>query len=201
MIKIVLTVILCLISATIACAGGACDQQGAAAFTDNALKPALENVMATHKQKNLAAGEKQKIYDEIISPFFDHSITARLTLGKQQWETLTTDQQARFIHLFGKRLQNFYLQRMLLLYPDTEILFKDTLQEKNKAVVNTELKSSRLKTNRKVQYKIAHDDRGWKIYDIDINGVSILKNFQAQFKHFLGKHTVQDLLQELERPE
>jgi phospholipid transport system substrate-binding protein len=194
-------VVISLASLNIAHADISTDGQKAIVFTENSLKPALNKILTIHKKSEMDPEQKRKIYDETIFPLFDYPMTARLTLGGEQWKKLTDKQKERFIHLFGRRLQNFYLQRLLLLHPDMEVIFKKTVQEQNRAVVNTELRSSYLKTNREVQYKIRYAYGKWKIYDLDIKGISILRNYRVQFKKFLNQHTVEDLLKNLEKNE
>ena len=198
MTKLYLLIAICLATVNIAHADIPPDAQKAVTFTENSLKPALNKILMIHKKPDIDPVIKTKFYNEIIFPFFDYSVTARLTLGKEQWEKLTENQKERFINLFGRRLQNFYLHRLLLLQPDTKILFINIIQEQNKGVVNTELESSYTKTNKEVQYKIKYSDEKWKIYDIEIKGVSILKNYREQFGHLLKQGTIEELLNTLE---
>ena len=201
MTKFYLLIAICLATVSPAQADISPDEQKAVAFTENSLKPALNKILMIHKKPGIEPAVKTKIYNETIFPLFDYSVTARLTLEKSHWKKLTENQKKRFINLFGRRLQNFYLQRLLLLHPDTKISFIDTIQEQDKAVVTTELESSYIKTNREVRYKIRYSDEKWKIYDVEIEGVSILKNYRGQFSHFLNKNTIEDFLNKLENPQ
>jgi phospholipid transport system substrate-binding protein len=179
------------------------EAQSADAFTENILKPALNKILTLNKIAEVDQVQKTNIYDETIAPLFDYSLTSKLTLGKEQWEKLTDDQKERFVNLYGKRLQSFYLNRLLLLHPDTYIAFINTVQEQNKAVVTTEMESASYtrKQKRDVEYKLRYSGENWAIYDVDIAGVSILKNFKEQFKHLLSKKTIEDLLKTLEEPQ
>jgi phospholipid transport system substrate-binding protein len=48
-------------------------------------------------------------------------------------------------------------------------------------------------------YKLRNVEKRWKIYDVEIQGVSILLTYRAQFNDILSKGTVNDLLSQLEK--
>jgi phospholipid transport system substrate-binding protein len=49
-------------------------------------------------------------------------------------------------------------------------------------------------------YKLRKVDAGWKIYDVEIEGVSILLTYRSQFDDILKNGTVEDLLSQLAKP-
>jgi phospholipid transport system substrate-binding protein len=51
-----------------------------------------------------------------------------------------------------------------------------------------------------VLYKLRKVDKCWKIYDVEIQGVSILLTYRSQFDDILSSGTVNDLLSRLEKP-
>ena len=81
-----------------------------------------------------------------------------------------------------------------------EILFKDAVQDKKKNTINipVELVSKDKKVN--MLYKLRKVEKRWKIYDVEIQGVSIVLTYRAQFNDILSKGTVKDLLLQLEKP-
>jgi len=50
-------------------------------------------------------------------------------------------------------------------------------------------------------YKLRKVEKEWKIYDVEIEGVSILLTYRSQFDDILSRGTVEDLLSRLENPE
>lgn len=127
--------------ANIAYADGSEKDRSAAVFTENVLKPAMNKILMLSKAKDIDPETKAKQYNDIIFPLFNYNFASKLTLGKDKWESLTRSQKDRFEEVYGKRLQRFYINRILLLYPDADILFVNTVQKKNRAVVMTEMKS------------------------------------------------------------
>jgi phospholipid transport system substrate-binding protein len=50
-------------------------------------------------------------------------------------------------------------------------------------------------------YKLYKSKQGWRIYDIEIQGVSLISTYRSQFDEILRKKTVDDLFAKLEKPE
>ena len=48
-------------------------------------------------------------------------------------------------------------------------------------------------------YKFYSSSEGWKAYDVEVNGVSLIKSYQAQFSEIFKNGTVEDLLKELKK--
>ena len=69
------------------------------------LKKNLEAVFAVLEKKDLAQEAKNKEIVDIVTPMFDFSLMAKLTLGKKYWSGLTAEQKERFTQLFVHRLR------------------------------------------------------------------------------------------------
>ncbi|MBT8357256.1 MAG: ABC transporter substrate-binding protein, partial [Desulfobacterales bacterium] len=104
----------------------------------------------------------------------------------------------KFVALFTKRLKDSYLDKMLL-YSDEKIKYKASVQIKKKVHIPTILISKDNKID--ILYKLYKSKQGWKIYDIEIQGVSFISTYRSQFDEILRKGTVDDLLAKLEKPE
>ena len=140
---------------------------------------------------------KEKKIDKIVTPIFDFPLMAKLSLGRKHWPKLDSSQREKFTKLFSERLKRAYWKKVAL-YKDEKILFKPK-QKKNKTfLVPTEL----LYKDKKVAiiYKLRKTDKSWKIYDVEIQGVSVLLTYRSQFDEILSHGTVEDLLSRLEKP-
>ena len=162
------------------------------------LKGKLESVIVVLEKKDIDQQLKKDQICEIIEPVFNFSFMSRLTLGKKHWPSLTQDQQKKFITLFTKRLKDSYLDKMLL-YSDEKIKYNAPVQIKKKVHIPTILISKDNKIN--MLYKLYKSKQGWKIYDIEIQGVSLISTYRSQFEEILRNKTVEDLLAKLEKPE
>ena len=149
-----------------------------------------------NKQDLNQQAKKDKILD-IVDPMFDFSLMAKLTLGKKYWPGLTPEQKERFTQLFIKRLRASYLDR-LTLYTDEEVHFESSYEVKQKIHIPTYIVSKDKKIS--LLYKFYNSETSWKIYDLEIQGVSIIRSYRSQFYEILKSGTFDDLLIKLEQP-
>jgi len=172
----------------------------------NEMLEAKWNAIVTVIQnKELDQKLKKKIIDKIISPVFDSELMAKLALGRTHWPKLTAPQQKRFTELFAERLKSFYLEKTTL-YKDEKALFKPAMQNKNTIHIPMVLISNDKEES--ILYKLHKmDETGgskmneyWKIYDVEIEGISILLTYRSQFDDILRRGSVKDLFDQLEKP-
>jgi phospholipid transport system substrate-binding protein len=165
---------------------------------EEVLKGKLEAVILVLGKKALSEEAKKKEIVEIVTPMFNFSLMSRLTLSKKHWPSLTQNQKKKFITLFTKRLKDSYLDKMLL-YSDEKIKYNAPVQIKKKVHIPTILISKGNKIN--MLYKLYKSKQGWKIYDLEIQGVSLISTYRSQFDEILRNKTVDDLLAKLEKQE
>ncbi len=172
----------------------------------NEMLEAKWNAIVTVIQnKELDQELKKKIIDKIMSPVFDSELMAKLVLGRTHWQKLTAPQQNRFTELFAERLKNFYLDKTTL-YNNEKVLFKPATQEKNSIHIPMVLISNN--NEESILYKLHKmDETGgskmngyWKIYDVEIEGISVLLTYRSQFDDILRRGSVKDLFDQLEKP-
>jgi len=162
------------------------------------LKSKIEAAIAVLQKKDLDQQEKNKQIIEIVTPMFDFPLMAKLSLGRKYWPGLAKEERQRFTELFTKRLKESYLDK-LSLYTDEKVVFKTPVQEKRKIKIQTELISKNNTIS--MLYKLHESTNIWLIYDIEIQGVSIISTYRSQFDQVLNKGTIDELLIKLEKPE
>jgi len=167
---------------------------------EETLKTKLEVVLSVLQKKELAIEAKKKEILEIVTPIFDFSLMAKLTLGRKFWPGLAKEEKERFTELFVKRLKESYLEKLSrYTYTDEKIVYNAPIQVKKKIHIPTKLISKDNKIS--MLYKLYKSKQNWKIYDIEIEGVSIITTYRSQFEQVLSKGTIDDLLKKLEEPE
>jgi phospholipid transport system substrate-binding protein len=162
------------------------------------LKSKLDAVIEVLQNKDIEQQNKLSKIDEIVSPMFDFRLMAKLSLGKEYWPKLSEQNKERFTGLFVKRMKKTYFNK-LTLYTDEKIVYDQAIQVQEKIQIHTYLKAKDEKTS--ITYKLYSLDGNWKIYDIEIEGVSILRSYSAQFREILKTNTIDDLLLRLEKRE
>jgi phospholipid transport system substrate-binding protein len=175
-----------------------CHPAGAGKQTsaEDLLKNNLAAVFEVLKNQDLDPEAKNSKIVEIFSPMFDFPLMAKLTLGKKYWPDLTPEQKENFTQLFIKRLRASYLGR-LTLYTDETVSYEPPVEVKQKIHIPTYLVSRDKKIS--ILYKFYNDRAAWKIYDLEIQGVSIIRSYRSQFHEILKTGTFDDLLTKLER--
>jgi phospholipid transport system substrate-binding protein len=123
---------------------------------------------------------------------------AKLTLGRKYWPGLSEKNKKEFTDLFVVRLKNTYVDK-LSLYNDEKVVYETPVQKGIKIQIPTSVISK----NNKIAmlYKMYKSSDGWKIYDIEIEGVSLISTYRSQFYDILNKGTIDDLLLKLKNPE
>ena len=163
---------------------------------ENALKSKLNAAIAVLQKEDVDLQVKTKEREEIMAPMFDFSLMAKLTLGRNYWPKLNNGDRQRFIKLFTQVFKTSYLQK-LIRYTDEKIIYESPVQIKKKVQIPTYLVSKDQKTS--ILYKLYESQNDWKIYDIEIQGVSIIRSYRSQFIPILQNGTIEDLMQELEK--
>ena len=161
------------------------------------LKSNLDRVFEVLQKKDLEQQAKNKAVVEIVTPMFDFTRMAKLSLGRKHWPNLSPDQRETFTDLFVERLRQSYLNK-LTTYTDEKIIYESPVVVKKKVHVPTLLISNGKKIS--MLYKLYPTTNTWKIYDVEIQGVSIIRSYRAQFNEILQKGTFEDLLQKMQKP-
>jgi phospholipid transport system substrate-binding protein len=151
--------------------------------------------MKTPEFKALQRDAKLTEITNIINEVFDWEELSRRTLGRE-WRKFSPDQQKEFMSLFQKLLQGIYADR-ILAYTHEEIDFgKETELKKGRVEVESYIITT---DNKKVPlfYRMTNKSGQWRVYDVVIEGVSMVKNYRGQFRQILSSKKPDDLLQTL----
>ena len=130
---------------------------------------------------------------KIINEIFDYQALSERTLGRD-WKKFNPQQQTEFVDLFSKLLENVYADR-ILAYTHEKIEYgKETDLRENQVEVESYIITT---DNKKVPlfYRLMQESGTWRVYDVVIEGVSMIKNYRGQFRDILAKKSPEDLLQ------
>ncbi|MBE9544675.1 MAG: ABC transporter substrate-binding protein [Proteobacteria bacterium] len=161
------------------------------------VKGKLDAVFAVLQKKDLDQPARKKEIDEIVTPMFDFALMAKLSLGRKYWPNLPREKKEKFTQLYIELLKTSYLDK-LALYTDEKVIFEPPAQVKKKVRIPTQLVSKDRKTS--ILYKLYKPADDWKVYDLEIQGVSIIRSYRSQFGEILQSGTIDDLLLKMEKP-
>ena len=162
------------------------------------LKDKLDAVILVLQNQKLDHQSKKDEISTIIMPVFDFPLMAKLTLGRKHWPAMTKEQQAKFTELFISLLKESYLEK-ISLYTDERVVYQESVQIKRKVHIATDLIYKDNKIS--MLYKFYKSEHGWRIYDIEIEGISLIVTYRSQFAQVLNEGTIDDLILKLQKPE
>lgn len=132
----------------------------------------------------------------IADDIFDYNELSRRALGRY-WKKLNANEKEEFTDLFSKLLASLYMDR-LVTYTDEKVIFeKEKMFSENQGEVQSKVITG--STEIPIHYRMIKKDGDWKVYDVIIEGVSLIKNYRGQFRQILTNKSPEDLLQILRR--
>lgn len=172
----------------------------AALGPDELVKKTAEDVIfAIKADQEIQKGNKEKIYklaEEKILPNFDFNKVARLVLGRA-WRSANEEQKQAFIKEFRTLLLKTYAVA-LSKYKDQEIKFKPTRMSgaEEIVIVKSEIVQSGSQPIR-VNYALSQSSGKWLVFDIVIEGVSLVTNYRSQFSSEIRRNGMDALIKKL----
>ena len=172
----------------------------AAESPDALVKRTAEDVMAIVKNdKDIQAGNQDKIFalaEEKILPNFNFDRVSRLVLGKN-WTKATPDQKAAFQTEFRTLLLRTYATA-LSKFKNQTIEYKPLrlADGANTAAVKTVILQPGGQPIA-VDYALEKQSDAWKVYDIVIEGVSLVTNYRGQFTQEIRQNGLDSLIKKL----
>lgn len=160
--------------------------------SEKILKTSVNKVLTVLSDKDLTMVQKRSKVIEITNSVFNFPLMAKLSLGREHWSRLNPEQRTKFTRLFIKLLQDFYADK-LDLFNDEKIVFHPLIVVNKKKVKIPTVMVSKEK-DYSILYKMHKSKKGWKVYDVEIEGVSIIHTYRSQYRHILASGNIEDLL-------
>ncbi|MCH8932800.1 MAG: ABC transporter substrate-binding protein [Nitrospinae bacterium] len=130
----------------------------------------------------------------IIFPKFNFLEMGKRSLGSKRWKERSPEERKIFIDVFGKLLENSYANK-LESYHDEKINYVDEIVKGKYAMVKTEVIRKNGTVN--VDYKLIRGGGEWRVYDIVVEGVSMIKNYRSQFARIIHQDSFDTLMEKL----
>lgn len=161
---------------------------------ETAVKTMVDQVLAALAQEGQTADEKMDSIIGIITPVFDFPLMAKLTLGKTYWPRLNVDQQQEFTDLFVEKLRKVYTKQVDN-FSGEQVVFEEVRQVGSKVHLDSYVLSKGDRIS--ILYKLYKAGDAWRIYDMEIQGVSMIRSYNAQFAPVIRDRSAEALLQDL----
>jgi phospholipid transport system substrate-binding protein len=135
---------------------------------------------------------------KVAENIFDYPDTARRSLGPH-WNARTPEQQQEFVKLFADILDRAYISK-IDLYQGERVQYTGETIDGNEATVKT-LIAAKQGTDIPVDYRMHLKNGRWVVYDVIIEGVSLVSNYRTQFNKIIQTESYDALVQRLRAKE
>ena len=187
-LKVGFSVALFVAVATVAQAGEPTDQ----------LKTHVDEVLKVLGNPALRAPDKteerREIVRKVANQIFDFEETAKRALGPH-WASRTPAERKEFVALFTDLLERSYVTR-IEQYGGEKVTYAGDQVTGDQAVVKTRI-VSKTGTDIPVDYRMQKTPAGWRVYDVNIEGVSLVSNYRTQFNKIVQTESFQALVDRL----
>jgi phospholipid transport system substrate-binding protein len=135
---------------------------------------------------------------KVAESIFDYPETARRALGPH-WNARTPQQQQEFVKLFADLLDRSYVSK-IDLYQGERVQYTGEQADRSEATVKTVILAKK-GTDIPVDYRMHMRNGRWLVYDIIIEGVSLVSNYRTQFNKIIQTESYDALVQRLRAKE
>ena len=164
----------------------------------DAVKAKVNSVLEVLRDPKLKGEAGKKVKEQRIQAgaekLFDFVELSKRTLGLR-WNDFTPEQRKEFVQLFEGILKDAYIER-ITAYDNEPVNFtKEVPLSETTAEVQTVVitKSGQVPIN----YRVIKKENDWRVYDVVIEGVSLVSNYRTQFREILGNNPSEKLLETL----
>jgi len=166
------------------------------------LKAPIEQVISILRDPQYKATSKKDLQREKMwenaRKIFDFEAIARGSLSRFRWDSCTPRQREEFTDVFTTFIGNNYFNKIQGKYHNEEVVFlKQEMLTESKARVLTKIKRESLEIP--VDYSMWLRGGNWKIFNVYIEGVSLLGNYRNEFERFLTNSSADELILELKK--
>jgi len=153
------------------------------------------SVLEHRQDPGVISARDREAIRQTVEGRFDYRAMARRSLGRP-WKKLDEAERTHFTQLYRDLLERSYGNR-LSEYKGQKVVFADAQIKKHKARVKSTVIDGSRKTP--VEYRLHQTESGWQVYDIRIEGTSMVRTFYQDFKSTLEHGGYDHLVTSLEK--
>src|SRR5581483_1178650 len=140
------------------------------------------------------ANERRVAVRKVAEDIFDFGETAKRSLGRH-WAARTPQERDEFTKLFGDLLERSYISK-IELYGGEKIQYVGDRIEGDTAIVQSKL-LTKSGGEVPIDYRMLRKGDRWLVYDVVIEGVSLVSNYRTQFNKIIQTSSYQDLVKKM----
>jgi phospholipid transport system substrate-binding protein len=164
---------------------------------DNAtesVRTSVDAIIGILKDASMDKPAKRDKIRGVIAERFDFRVMSQSTLATN-WKKASQEEQQQFVTLFAELIQNTYIGRVEA-YTNETVKYPGEKISNNRAVVDTLIVTANAEIP--VTYKLYLKDERWLVYDVNIEGVSLISNYRNSYQEIVKKEGFSGLLVKME---
>jgi phospholipid transport system substrate-binding protein len=164
------------------------------------VKANVNGVIEVLRDPKLQGESGTKVKEQRIATaaekLFDFVELSKRTLGLN-WNKFTQDQRKEFVELFKSILKDAYVEK-ITAYTNEQVNFtKEVPLSEDTVEVQSDIVAKGGEVP--IYYRVIKKDSEWKVYDVVIEGVSLVSNYSTQFREILANNPPEKVLETLRK--
>lgn len=162
------------------------------------LRTSIDQVIKTLEDPGLkseaAADKRRAAIRQVASNIFDFGEAARRSLGRH-WQSLPDKDRQEFVALFTELLERAYIGK-IEQYSGERIVYGGDSVDADAATVKTRFMTKK-GTEIPIDYRMLRRADRWLVYDVSVEGLSLIANYRSQFNKIIETSSYQDLVKRM----
>jgi phospholipid transport system substrate-binding protein len=195
--------LLCVLGLALWCSWGFVVEEARAGEATDAMKSTIDEVLRIIQDKELKqpgkSEQRRKLLEKVVGERFDYQEMSLRSLSISEgapWKNLSEKEREEFVGLFQTLLVNLYADKVEA-YTGEGVKYINERTEKDYAEVRTKVLTG--KTEIPLDYRLLNKGSVWRVYDVVVDGTSLVRNYKDQFKSILRSSTYADLVDQLRK--
>ena len=138
--------------------------------------------------------EREKLIRQAIDERFAWEEMARRSLARY-WDQRSDGEKKEFVRLYSDLLERTYMDKVEG-YSGEKVTYEGESIDNGYAVVKVKIVTKK-NTDIRVHYRLKRDGNKWLVYDVSIEGVSLVNNYRTQFNNIILKSSYENLVKRL----
>lgn len=161
------------------------------------VKKTVDEVVRIVADKEMKANDhkRRQALKKTISTIFDYKEMSKRSLGKY-WNQRTPEEKKQFVDLFAALLENSYAGK-IESYNNEKIVYVKELLDGDHAEIRSKVVTTK-RDEFTLDYRMTRQDGKWMVYDVVIEGISLVSNYRSQFGRVITASGYGGLIKKLE---
>ena len=167
---------------------------------DGFLKDSVQEIsLLLSKYKDRFETDEEFLRDKMnssVMPKLDIKLMSKIILGKKIWTEMSESQKDDFVEAFQYRMTSTYM-KSITAFDGEKVVFLPYEPGKRENIAYVKSKYLIPGGDIAVDYRLIKKSEEWKVYDIIFDGISLMKNYRADFREHVSQNGVESLITSL----